>query len=36
LLLLLRSMRRLCWRILNLLDLERPKERSQIDHIVRG
>jgi hypothetical protein len=35
-LLLLRSMRYLRQRILNLQDLERPKEWSQIYHVVRG
>jgi hypothetical protein len=35
LLLLLRSMRYLRRRILNLDDLECPKERAEIDHIVR-
>jgi hypothetical protein len=29
-------MRRLRRRILNLHDLERPKQRRQIDHVVRG
>jgi hypothetical protein len=36
LLLLLRSRRRLRRRILNFFHLERPKERSQIDYVVRG
>jgi hypothetical protein len=35
LLLLLRSVRHWRWRILNLHNLERPKERGQIDHVVR-
>jgi hypothetical protein len=29
-------MRYLRWLILNLFDLERPKERREIDHVVRG
>jgi hypothetical protein len=33
---LLRSFRYWCWRILNFDHLECPKERGQIDHIVRG
>jgi hypothetical protein len=33
---LLRSFRYWLWRILNFHHLEGPKERGEIDHVVRG